>query len=99
MPTSLSGYEETEDFPADPSASGPAPHEDLTIGELLDSMRAVGEQRPGEQCFINENHEKCWFPDDRVDHFMAAYGSEHPSTYRRLLGADWKEHFFHPLPK
>lgn len=91
--------EETEEFEDDPSANGPAPHEDLTIGELLDSMRANGEQRPGEQCFVNEKHEKCCFPDREVKRFIAEYGAEHPSTYLRVHGVDWQEDFFNRISK
>jgi hypothetical protein len=90
---------ESEEFEPDPSQNGPAPHEDLTIGELLESMRVKGEQRPGEQCFINEKHEHCWFPDSEVDRFIAEYGAEHPSTYRQRHGGDWRDDFFQHVLK
>ncbi|MES2920725.1 MAG: hypothetical protein V4819_04230 [Verrucomicrobiota bacterium] len=94
MTTTQSISVQLEDRP-DPSAiDGPAPHEDLTIGELLETMRACGEHRTGEHCFVNEKGDARWFDDADVLRFVTEYGSEHPSTYHRLQGVDWQNDFF-----
>ncbi|MEO7100417.1 MAG: hypothetical protein ABI162_13730 [Luteolibacter sp.] len=73
---------------------GPAPHEDLTIAEHLETMRLQNENRPGEQCFRNENGEKRWIPDSELERFLHESGAIHPSDYFSMNGRDWREIFF-----
>ena len=73
---------------------GPAPHEDLTIGEILETMRVPSRDRPGEQCFLTEKGEHHWIPDDQVASFTAASGALHPSDYQVANGISWELRFF-----
>ena len=88
-PTDLpvSAYQET-------SANPPAAHEDLTIAELLETMRATDEHRPGEALFVGENGKQRWITLPEFGDFIGRFGSSHPSNYLANQGIDWKENFF-----
>lgn len=73
---------------------GPSPHEDLTISEHLETMRVRDENRPGEQCFLNEQGEKRWVADSEVTRFLRRVGAEHPAEYLTSQGTTWQQRFF-----
>lgn len=79
------------------TGDGPAPHEDLTIAEQLETMRVPDEDRPSEQCFINDQGEKTWLGEDHVSRFIVENGAEFSSDYQLAHGADWTKAFFDKL--
>ncbi|NQX02589.1 hypothetical protein HQ447_18175 [bacterium] len=74
--------------------TGPPPHEDFTIAELLEIMRDPSQSRPGEQCFLDEKDQQRWVSDAQVAHFLTASGALHPSGFLNTYGIDWKLRFF-----
>ena len=87
-------HQEIDTLQIAPHGDAPAPHEDLTIAEHLEMMRVNGEQRPGEQCFLNERGEKRWVADSEVKRFVRRVGALHPSDYEVANGSDWTLNFF-----
>ena len=85
---------ESDTIPDVSPHDGPGPHEDLTIGEHIETMLRRSEHRPGQQCFVNEHGEKRWVAESEVTHFIRKYGAEHPSNYALIHGSDWLEDFF-----
>ncbi|MEO5912886.1 MAG: hypothetical protein ABIS50_01550 [Luteolibacter sp.] len=83
----VSGYPEAGSNP-------PSAHEDLTIAEILETMRVNDEHRPGEQCFLGERDQRRWISDTELLEFVKDHGAEHPSNYLEAHGIDWKENFF-----
>lgn len=76
------------------SNNGPEAHEDLTIAETLEIMRAPSGHRPGEQCFLTGQGRYRWVPDARVESFIASCGALHPSDYLVANGISWELRFF-----
>ena len=76
----------------DPS-NGPAAHEDLTIREILITMRDFSEHRPGEQCYRWDGDGERWITDADLREFISQWGSEHPTNYKAACGRDWKRDF------
>ncbi|MES2437987.1 MAG: hypothetical protein V4584_02915 [Verrucomicrobiota bacterium] len=81
------------------SRSGPEPHEDLTIGEHIETMRVRDEHRPGQWCFLNEHGEKRWIAESEVQRFVRKNGAEHPSNYLSIKGYEWQRVFFNSLAR
>lgn len=92
MQTTHSLQQKTEDKP---KSEGPAPHEDLTIAEHLETMRQCDEHRPGEKCFVTGNHETLWVDEDQLTRFIREFGAEHPSDYFSQHGTQWQDDLFH----
>jgi hypothetical protein len=74
--------------------SGPAPHEDLTIAEQLQTMRLESADCPGESCFLNSRGKKCWIANGVVERFIRRLGALHASDYLAAHGAAWQSNFF-----
>jgi len=73
---------------------GPPAHEDFTIAEQLESIRFPEEDRPGEDCFLNEAGEKRWVGTSEVQRFIRRLGAEHPSNYFVKHGTSWQQDLF-----
>lgn len=76
------------------SANPPAAHEDLTIGETLETMRVAAEHRPGECLFVGEKGQQRWISTAELGDFTGRFGSIHPTNYLATHGIDWKDNFF-----
>lgn len=81
-------------YPTKVYHDGPAAHEDLTIGEHLDTLRVTEESRPEAQCYLNPKGENCWFSDAEVESFIARHGADHPAEYFAAHQVDWLITFF-----
>lgn len=78
-----------------PTAETPlAAHEDLTISELLDSMRTTSENRPGEQCLILGDGRHRWVSNRQVNRFITESGALQPAVYPIKCGIDRKLRHF-----
>jgi hypothetical protein len=78
----------------DSTSDGPAPHEDLTIAEQLETMRVTDESRPGELCFSDTKGRTRWLSENHVNRFINDHGAEFPSNYLLAHGTDWHDIFF-----
>ena len=76
------------------SGDGPAPHEDLTIAEQLETMHVVAEHRPDEVCFIDTKGENHWLAESDLKRFITEHGAEHSSTFVSVHGTDWQNQLF-----
>jgi hypothetical protein len=77
--------------------TGPPPHEDLTIAELLEIMRDPSQDRPGELCFLDENELPRWVAEVELADFLTSSGALHPSGFLNTHGVDWKIRLFGKL--
>ncbi len=82
------------DFASDSSFTGPAAHEDLTIAEILETMRVPAQDLTGELCFRDGNGMHHWVSHARASSFLAASGALHPSAYLASTGFPWELQFF-----
>ncbi len=86
--------QEKDTAPTRNPGDGPAPHEDLTIAEQLETLRVSGEHRPGEQCFRDPAGVTCWISEHEVKSFLASHGATHSSDYAEAHREDWQHIFF-----
>lgn len=72
----------------------PNAHEDLTIAETLETMRAAAEHRPGEECFVDDLGKKHWVRETEIRAFLRDHGGEHPSNFLSANGVPWTHLLF-----
>lgn len=83
------------DSPVQTPTDGPAPHEDLTIAEILQNVHAeAGANHPGKYGYRRDKGKVEWIEQAAAEEFIAKYGAEHPSNYQEQHGQDWEEDFF-----
>ncbi len=81
-------------FPSDLPVLTSLAREDITISEVLETMRGAKDDKPGEHCFIGDDGHRCWIRDAELEKFITRYGALHPSSYLITHGIHWKINFF-----
>lgn len=77
-------------------SDGPSAHEDLTIAEILETVRAdAGSAHPGQHGYRRDKGKVVWLDQKKADAFLKRHGAEHPGDYQDHHGHDWEDDFFH----
>ncbi|QUE53221.1 hypothetical protein KBB96_10045 [Luteolibacter ambystomatis] len=70
-------------------ATGPAPHEDFTIRQLVELNRIVEEG--GEVVAFQNDGSVVRIRRNALDTFLDRYGHLHPGDFKENEGCDWQE--------
>lgn len=72
-------------------ASGPRPHDDLTIADHLRTWLQSSEE--GESGFSDGEHQPFRIPDFKAYAFIEEFGPLHPGDYYAAHERDWRDDF------